>query len=112
VLAWILHGAVGDAQGFWGAGLSETLAAVAIAGLGSVVVLLLPVGALPGRAVFEWSHWTWLGLAVVAVTVATVALAQGVFPALLAVIAALAIAAVCLGVWAWVRFVEPGLAAR
>jgi hypothetical protein len=109
VLSWLAHSLVGPVDGFWASALSETLATVCLAGLGSAVILMLPIGTLPGRVVLEWSRPVW---GVITVAVATVAAgillggAQPAFPMLATVLIVSGFAAVCVAVWAWVNYVE------
>ena len=110
VWAWIGHGAIGPVDGFWPSLASETLAAICIAGLGSALFLLLPIGGMPGRYVFDWSPPAWFALAGAGGIAASGAIAEGDgFPARFLVVVAAAFAAVSLAAWAWVRFVEPQL---
>lgn len=111
--AWVAHSALGLGEGFWPALAGETLAAVCIAGFGSLVLLVLPVSTLPGQAIFEWSPVVWVATAVPLVAVASVALTAAVgFPILLIIGLALVVAIVSVGTWGWVRWVEPSLAGR
>lgn len=110
--AWLVHGAAEPLSGFWGSLLQESLATVAIAGFGSVALLILPIGSLPGRVIFEWSRSAWLG-AVIVVTVLcsviTLGGAQVTFPVLGLIWVASGFAIVTLAIWGWVRFVEGAL---
>ena len=108
--AWALHGAVGSAPGFGPQLLRETLATVCLAGLGSLVLGLLPLGALPGRALWAWHRPAHLATALVGVTAAAVVFVgnpEAAFPVLPAVVAATLVALVAVAAWLWVRFVEP-----
>ena len=111
--AWLLHGLFDSgfgASGFWALFAGETLATIALAGLGSVVVLVLPIATLPGRTVFEWSRPAWLAsITVTALFGAVVVLGAGEasFPLIGAVLAAGAFAAFSIAVWGWLRFVDP-----
>ena len=108
ILAWIAHGALGTVTGFWASFASESAAALCLSGVGSLVILSLPVGRLPGRVILEWSRPAWI-----ATTAASAALAAGVtlgagvvnVPAMWLLVAA-AFAAVSVATWAWFRFVE------
>jgi hypothetical protein len=108
ILAWIAHGALGTVTGFWASFASESAAALCLSGVGSLVILSLPVGRLPGRVILEWSRPAWI-----ATTAASAALAAGVtlgagvvnVPAMWVLVAA-AFAAVSVATWAWFRFVE------
>jgi hypothetical protein len=109
VAAWLLHSWLGPVEGFWASFASESLAALCLAGLGSLVVLGLPIASLPGRAIFQWSVPVWLATVAVGLTLAScVALGDGVvhFPAMAWLLAASAFAAVSVASWAWFRFVD------
>lgn len=112
-LAWLAHGLLGSVDGFWGTFTEEILATLALAGFGSVVVLVIPVATLPGRALFEWSRTIWvLTVAVVAVLGSLVVLGGSTFPVLGAVLLAVGFALVSVAVWAWFTFVEPEIDAE
>ena len=105
-------GTLTAAAGFWRAFLGETLATVCLAGLGSALVLVLPIAGLPGRRILRWSPFAWVAsVIVVATTLALVTLGGRPSPeALLPWVAApLAFAALSVATWAFVRFVEPQL---
>ena len=111
--AWLLHGLFGSAAGFWALLAAESLATIALAGLGSVVVLVLPIATLPGRAVFEWSRPAWLAAVTVAALFASVVILGGgaaSFPMVGAILTASAFAALSVAVWGWLRFVDPAAA--
>jgi len=111
--AWLLHGLFdpgSTASGFWALFVGETLATIALAGLGSVVVLVLPIATLPGRAVFEWSRPAWLATVTVTALFGSVVILGGgeaSFPIIGAVLAAGTFAALSVAVWGWLRFVDP-----
>ena len=112
-VAWLFHGLFASASGFLAMFVEETLATIALAGFGSVVVLVLPIATLPGRTVFEWSRPAWFAtIMVVALLGAVVILGAGEasFPIIGAVIVAGAFAALSVAVWGWLRFVDPVLA--
>jgi hypothetical protein len=111
--AWLLHGVVPAAAPGAGAGAElarETLATVCLAGLGSLVVSLVPLGGLPGRRVWAWSRGAYVGLVVVGVSVAAVVFVgapTAAFP-LVPLVAASAVAALgAVAAWLWLRVVEP-----
>ena len=109
-LAWLGHGLLGSVDGFWGMFAEETLATLALAGFGSVVVLAIPIATLPGRAIFEWSRMVWvLTVAVVAVLGSMIVLGGATFPVLGALLLAAGFALMSVAVWAWFRFVEPAV---
>jgi hypothetical protein len=105
--AWLVLGALGTADGFWMSAINETLSAICLAGLGSALLLLLPVLSLPGRAILEWSPMIWLVATVVVAILAGVVLTGENFPVLLMAGGALAICIVCVGTWGWARFSQP-----
>jgi len=98
-------------EGFWGNLTLEILATVCLAGLGSALVLLIPLGRLPGRVIFEWSMLAWAGILVVVAVLAWVIALDGTLtnvPTLAAfAMVAGGFTALCVAVWAWVRYVEP-----
>jgi hypothetical protein len=107
VAAWLVLGSLGTADGFWPSAIHELLSAVCLAGLGSALLLLLPVLSLPGRAILEWSPAIWLGTTIVVALLAGVVLTGENFPVLLMAGGALAIAIVSVGTWGWSRFSQP-----
>ena len=97
-------------EGVWGNLLVETLATLCLAGLGSAMVLMLPLGRLPGRVTLEWSPVAWVVAMAIVTTLSWVIVLGGsgaAFPVLGALMLAGGFAALSLAVWAWVRYVEP-----
>ena len=114
ILGWIAHGLLGTVDGFWPSVASETLATVCLAGLGSALVLVLPIATLPGRVVLEWSPVAWMGTVLVVGTVgAELAYGDSAAGASLIplIVVASVFAALSLATWTFVRFVEPRVAA-
>ena len=110
MLAWVAHGFV-TGSGFGPAALRELLATVALAGIGSALVMVLPLASLPGRVLLEWSSGVWIAcVLVVAVFAGVLLLGVGGFPVVASLVVAGAFAAVSLAVWSWFRFVEPATA--
>jgi hypothetical protein len=111
--AWAAHGLVPSAGSTFGLEVvREALATVALAGLGSLIVLLLPLGTLPGQALWTWSKSTLAGLSVVGAALAAVVYAGSpgeAFPVMPLVVAAVVFAVVALSAWVWVRWVEPAM---
>ena len=106
--AWLGQSALGPVSGFLPSLASETLSALCIAALGSAMVMLLPVHRMPGRMIWEWSHTAWAVVTLATATVAAVVIAGGSgFPVPWVIGGSLVFAAVCIGTWAWVHFVEP-----
>jgi len=109
--AWLGHSTLGPVDGFGPALASEVLATLCIAALGSAVLLVLPIGRMPGRLVFEWSKPAWSAAALAACTLAAVVIAQApTFPAPWIAGAGVLFAVGSLATWAWIRLVEPALA--
>ncbi|MBF0671669.1 MAG: hypothetical protein IR160_03685 [Salinibacterium sp.] len=107
LVGWVGHSAVGDVVGFWPSLLSEILAALCLVGVGSTIVLLLPVGALPGRVLWEWHRWAWFCIALAGCTIAFAPLLGGPdshWPLATLLIIAASIAALFIGAWATLRF--------
>ena len=110
VIAWLLLPMLGSAVGFWASLLSEILAALALVGLGSALVLVLPIGHLPGAAILRWSKVAWAGTVMVVGIIAAGILLGGPeasFPLLGSLLVAGAVAAIGVAIWSWTRFVEP-----
>lgn len=108
LVGWIGFSAIGPVVGFWLSLFSEFFAALCLAGLGSAVMLLLPVGGLPGRVVYEWHRWAWFGIALGVATVTFGVLLGGAsarFPLSILLLLAGGLAAVCVGVWAYFTLV-------
>jgi hypothetical protein len=112
VLAWFAHSALGPVDGFWLSFSSETLATLCLAGLGSALILMLPVATLPGRVILEWSPVAWLVAIAVVATLTSVIVLGGSgtpFPVVGSLLVAGGFAALSLAAWSWVRFVEPAV---
>lgn len=110
LLAWAAHDLLTPSTGFWISLASETAGAIALGGFGSLLLLLLPVGLYPGRALYAVSRPLWVVAALLAGAVAGAIFAAGAnFPLLLLTLVAAAVAAVLMAITAWVRWVEPSL---
>ena len=110
VAAWLAHEWLGPMQGFWANLSIEVLATLCLAGLGSAMVLMLPLGRLPGRVVLEWSPAAWIVAMAIVATLAWVIVLGGSgarFPVISSALLAGGFAAVSVAVWAWMRYVEP-----
>lgn len=107
LVGWLGHSLVGDVVGFWPSLLSEFFAALCLVGIGSTLVLLLPLGAMPGRVLWEWHRWIWFGVVMVAYTLAFGLLLGGDdahWPLGVMLIIAGSIAAAFIAAWAALRF--------
>ncbi|WP_169077384.1 Ig-like domain-containing protein [Microcella alkalica] len=110
LLGWAVHDLLTPSSGFWVSFTAETAAAVALGGLGSLLVMLLPVGAFPGRAVYAVSRALWVIAALAAASVTGAIVASGAsFPLVPLALAAAGVGAVLVGATVWVRWVEPAL---
>lgn len=104
VTAWLLHV---EGEGFAAALAGEVLAVLVVAGLGSAVVLALPVGRLPGQVLLERSPVGWAALTMLVTTTAAAVLVRDAavdlwwIPAL-----ATAFAAVVTASWLWLTYVR------
>ncbi|MBK4347257.1 hypothetical protein [Lacisediminihabitans changchengi] len=108
VIAWVLVGPLAAASGFWAEFGRELCTTVALAGIGSALIMVLPIANLPGRVILEWSPSIWIATAAVVATIAgTVFVGTGVgFPVLASLAVAAGFSALSLGLWAWLRFSE------
>lgn len=108
--AWFGVAAIGRGDGFWVSISSELLSTMCLAGLGSAVLLTLPIRALPGRILYAWSPWLWGVSTFIIVTVGAAVLMAGTPQLVMAAIAIpAAFTAVVMGAWVWKRHVQPAL---
>ncbi|RFA20043.1 hypothetical protein [Subtercola boreus] len=114
--ATVLPAATTPASAF----LTEVLNTIVLGSFGAAAVLVLPFGALAGRAVFAWSRTAWLAAALGCFTLLAAVLlpaapslavpaASSGLGATWVLIVAVGFAAVSLSVWTWVRFIAPAL---
>jgi hypothetical protein len=115
-VAWLVSGAVATSPvsataDAWAAGLSEFLHIVVLASFGASAVLLVPVGRMAGRRIFEWSPATWVVLTLSSFTALAMLFVPAVSgarsnPGVLGLlVVVVAFAAVSVSAWVWVRFV-------
>jgi len=110
LVGWAAHDVLHPSTGFWMTLWAETAAAVALAGLGSLLVMLLPVGPLPGRTLYASSPPAWAAVSIVSAGIAGAILSSGpAFPVLVLLLVALAFAAVLCAPVVWVRWIAPVL---
>ncbi len=108
LIGWAAHDLLTPSTGFWMTLASETAAAVALGGLGSLLMLLLPVGPLPGRTLYAVSPPAWAVVALASATVAGAILVSGpAFPLAALVLAGAAFAGVLSAAVVWTRWVAP-----
>ena len=110
LFGWAAHDLLTPSTGFWMTLWSETAAAITLGGLGSLLLLLLPVSQFPGRAVYAVSKPLWATAALLAGAVAGAVVAAGAqFPLITVALIAAATAAVLMAITSWVRWVEPAM---
>ncbi len=110
LVGWAAHDLVTPSTGFWMTLASETAAAVTLGGLGSLLMLLLPVGPLPGRALYAVSAPMWAIVAVVSASLTGAVLASGpAFPLASLLLGCAAFAATMGAAVVTARWVTPGL---
>ena len=110
ILGWAAHDLLTPSTGFWMSLWSETTAAMALGGLGSLLMLLLPIGPLPGRILYAASRPAWAAVALVSASLVGAILASGpAFPLAALLLLAAAFGAVLVAVTVWVRWVAPAL---
>lgn len=108
LIGWAAHDLLTPSTGFWMTLASETAAAVALGGLGSLLMVLLPVGPLPGRTLYAVSPPAWAAVALVSATIAGAILVSGpAFPLAALVLAGAAFAGVLSAAVVWTRWVAP-----
>ncbi|AGW41000.1 antifreeze glycopeptide AFGP polyprotein [Leifsonia xyli subsp. cynodontis DSM 46306] len=113
VLAWLAVGVLPSPSGGVSAFLVEFANALSLLGIGSAAVALLPIGGLPGRAVFLWVRPLWLGLGLLVYTMLFALLLPVASlirngTGLVAILgAALVFAVLSVSVWLWERYIEP-----
>ena len=110
LLAWAVHTLLMPSIGFWQTFAAETTAAIALGGFGSLLLLLLPVGRLPGRELYAVSRGAWAVVALASAALTGAIVASGAsFPLLPLGLVALGVAAVLTALTVWVRWVAPAL---
>jgi hypothetical protein len=71
ILAWLgfsaLRGTHGS--GFWYQLGLETLVAITLEAIGTMIIAMLPLTFLDGKTIFRWNRWAWAGLYLVTVVV-------------------------------------------
>jgi hypothetical protein len=115
VIAWLTVGLLAAPTGAFSAFLIEFANAVALVGIGSSAIALLPVAGLAGRSIAQWSRWLWAGLTLVVYTMLfalllpVASLVETGAGTALIMLAAFAFAAFSVSVWLWERYVAPAL---
>ncbi|MGO4536685.1 Ig-like domain-containing protein [Leifsonia sp. 2MCAF36] len=115
VLAWLAVGLFAAPTNPVTVFLAELVNVLALAGIGSAAVMLLPIGGLAGRAIVQWSRWLWAGLSLVVYTVLfalllpVASLVERGVGVVVVVGAAVGFAATSVAFWLWERFVAPAL---
>lgn len=110
LLGWGTHDLLTPSTGFWMTLWSETAAAMALGGLGSLLMLLLPIGPLPGRILYAASRPAWAAVALVSASLVGAIFASGpAFPVVALLLLSGALGAVLVAVTVWARWVAPVL---
>ncbi|AWF97746.1 hypothetical protein [Clavibacter michiganensis] len=114
LVAWILYGFVPADGGMWPQLANELLSVVTLASLSSAALALAPVSLVLGRSLLLRSLplWAVVSVAVLTLAFAAVATTASGVPAEVwttALVVSAAFAAVSVGVWLWIRVVEPSL---
>lgn len=115
VLAWLAVAVLPAPSTPFTASLAVFVNVLALVGIGSASVMLLPIGGLAGRAIVQWSRWLWGGLSLVVYTVLfalllpVASLVERGVGVIVIVGAAVGFAAASLAFWLWERFVAPAL---
>jgi hypothetical protein len=110
LIGWTAHDLLTPSTGFWMTLWSETAAAMALGGLGSLLFLLLPFGPLPGRALYAVSRPAWAVVALITASLVGAILGSGpAFPLPELMLLAAAFGGVLLAPVVWVRWVAPAL---
>lgn len=110
---WLILGALPAPSGSVGAFFAELANSLVLTSVGSASVMLIPLGKLPGRAIFAWSRRVWLGMILVVDTVLFALLIpadgswQGSVHAAASIVFAVGFAAVSVSLWLWRRYVAP-----
>jgi hypothetical protein len=112
-VGWMLLGLLPAPGTDVAAFVSEWLNAVVMLTVGSAAVLVMPLGSLPGRAVFEWSPGWWVALTLLVDTLLFAVLAPAAAldrnNNVLLLIGLAAFASISIALWVWRRYVTPQL---
>ncbi|TFC51183.1 hypothetical protein [Cryobacterium shii] len=110
---WLALGLLPTADGFLSSLGAEIANSVVLTAIGSVALVLIPIGRTSGRSILAWSPSIWAGLTTLAFTIMfgvlspAVAIWNGDGTVTLLGVAAGVFAALSVGAWAWQRFVTP-----
>jgi hypothetical protein len=71
ILAWLGFSALRSAggSGFWYQLSLETLVAITLEAVGTMIIAMLPLTFLDGKTIFRWNKWAWTGIYLVTVLV-------------------------------------------
>ncbi|HEU0205077.1 MAG TPA: FGLLP motif-containing membrane protein [Pseudolysinimonas sp.] len=71
ILAWLGFSALRAAggSGFWYQLSLETLVAITLEAVGTMIIAMLPLTFLDGRTIFRWNKWAWAGVYLLTVVV-------------------------------------------
>jgi len=115
VVAWLAVGLLPTPSTPLAAFVAAFVNVLALTGIGSAAVMLLPIGGLAGRAIARWSRWLWGGLSLVVYTVLfalllpVASLVERGVGVIVIVGVAVGFAAASVAFWLWERYVAPAL---
>jgi len=71
ILAWLGFSALRAAggSGFWYELSLETLVAITLEAVGTMIIAMLPLSFLDGKTIFRWNKWAWAGIYLLTVVV-------------------------------------------
>ncbi|MEO6116624.1 MAG: FGLLP motif-containing membrane protein, partial [Pseudolysinimonas sp.] len=71
ILAWLGFSALRTAggSGFWYQLSLETLVAITLEAVGTMIIAMLPLTFLDGKTIFRWNKWAWAGIYLLTVLV-------------------------------------------
>jgi len=71
ILAWLGFSALRAAggSGFWYELSLETLVAITLEAIGTMIIAMLPLTFLDGKTIFRWNKWAWAGIYLLTVAV-------------------------------------------
>jgi hypothetical protein len=71
ILAWLGFSALRSAggSGFWYQLSLETLVAITLEAVGTMIIAMLPLSFLDGKTIFRWNRWAWAGVYLMTVLV-------------------------------------------
>ncbi|WP_374010056.1 hypothetical protein [Leifsonia sp. LS-T14] len=115
VVAWLAVGLLAAPSTPLAVFVAVFVNVLALGGIGSAAVMLLPIGGLAGRTIARWSRWLWGGLSLVVYTVLfalllpVASLVERGVGVIVIIGVAVGFAAASVAFWLWERYVAPAL---